>query len=349
MLSRVASHLYWLSRYLERAENMARILDVGQSLALLSGRPGDERSVIEPLIITDTLDAFRATRAAATPENVARFLAWDAGHPSSIANCLEACRENARAVRGSITSEMWESINDTWLQLQSKRRAGGQTVDAQFFDWVKERSHLFRGITFATIRRDQPYHFIRLGTHIERADNTARILSVKQAAGSGAQADVVPPAVDSGPLGVAAAFDPGAVLAAQMPDAQAAAESQAQDDIATYYSLSAVLRSVSAFEAYRDTYRDAVDARRVAELLIFNPQLPRSLRFCLDEIESLLRQLPPESGRPAMRLAATLQARLAYGDLAEVYAYGLYNFLERFLRDNVRLGEAVRAAYLELK
>ena len=148
---------------------------------------------------------------------------------------------------------------------------------------------------------------------------------------------------------MAAAFDPGAVLAAQMPDAQAAAESQAQDDIATYYSLSAVLRSVSAFEAYRDTYRDAVDARRVAELLIFNPQLPRSLRFCLDEIESLLRQLPPESGRPAMRLAATLQARLAYGDLAEVYAYGLYNFLERFLRDNVRLGEAVRAAYLELK
>ncbi|MGD9942782.1 MAG: alpha-E domain-containing protein [Burkholderiaceae bacterium] len=311
MLSRVASHLYWLSRYLERAENMARILDVGQSLALLSGRPGDERSVMEPLIITDTLEAFRATGQPATPDHVARFLAWDRALPSSIANCLEASRENARAVRGSITSEMWENINDTWLQLQAKRRAGSQYVDAQLFDWVKERSHLFRGITFATIRRDQPYHFIRLGTYIERADNTARILSVKQAT----EADV----------------------------------SQPRDDISEYYSLAAVLRSVSAFEAYRDTYRDAVDARRVAELLIFSPQLPRSLRFCLDEIEGLLRQLPPESGRPPLRLAATLRARLAYGDLAEVHAYGLYNFLERFLRDNVRLGEAVRAAYLELK
>ena len=310
MLSRVASHLYWLSRYLERAENMARILDVGQSLALLSGRSDDEASAIEPLVITETLEAFRATGKPVTPENVARFLAWDPSHPSSIANCLESSRENARAVRGAITSEMWENINDTWLQLQTRRRSGREPIETEFFDWVKERSHLFRGVTFATIRRDQPYNFIRLATFLERADNTARILSVKQARN---------PAGEGG------------------------------DSVTDYYSLSAVLRSVSSLEAYRDTYRDAIDARRVAELLIFSPRLPRALRFCFDEIEQVLAQLPQEAGRGARRLSAIIHAGLAYGDLDDVHRVGLHGFLDGFLRDATGLGDAVHAGYLEMK
>lgn len=309
MLSRVASHLYWLSRYLERAENMARILDVGASLALLSGE-GDALAAIEPLVITDTLDAFDATGLPRTPENVARFLAWSPAHPSTIVNCLEASRENARAVRGSITSEMWENINDTWLQLAAKRRSGTGPTDAAFFDWVKERSHLFRGVSFATIRRDQPYRFIRLGTFIERADNTARILSVKQARRS--------------------------------PESDG-------DGLTDYYRLSAVLRSVSSLEAYRDTYRDAIDARRVAELLIFDPTLPRSLRFCFDEVVRILAELPQGPARSARRLAAHMLALLQHGELEDVYGVGLDAFLERFLRNNVRLGEAVHAAYMETK
>jgi uncharacterized alpha-E superfamily protein len=312
MLSRVASHLYWMSRYLERAENMARILDVGQSLALLSGKGGDD--VIEPLVITNTRDAFEASGLPVSPEGVARFLAWDPHHPSSIANCLEASRESARAVRGAITSEMWETINDTWLQLQGKRRAGGQPVDTPFFEWVKERSHLFNGVTSATIRRDQPHLFILLGAYIERADNTARILSVKQGEAEGRVSDA-----------------------------------ETDSDYSDYYRLTSVLRSVSAFEAYRDTYQDAVDARRVAELLVFDPRLPRSLRFCFDRIDGILRDLPQQAGRPARRLAATIHARLAYGDVSEVLALGLDEFLEMFLRDNVQLGEAVHAAYLEMK
>jgi uncharacterized alpha-E superfamily protein len=309
MLSRVASHLYWLSRYLERAENMARILDVGASLALLSGA-GDERAASEPLIITDTLESFGATGMLLTPEHVARYLAWSPDNPSSIVNCLEASRENARAVRGSITSEMWENINDTWLQLSVKRQGGVLPVDAAFFDWVKERSHLFRGITFATIRRDQPYQFIRLGTFLERADNTARILSVKQAR----------QATESG-----------------------------GDGLTDYYRLSAVLRSVSSLEAYRDTYRDAIDARRVAELLIFDPSLPRSLRFCFDEVVRNLGELPHAPARTARRLAAHMLALLEHGELEDVYGVGLDAFLERFLKNNIRLGEAVQAAYMEMK
>jgi len=307
MLSRVASNLYWMSRYLERAENMARILDVGASLALLSGRD-DDRSAIEPLVITETLKPFAETGAPRTPESVTRFLAWDADHPSSIVNCLQACRENARSVRGSITSEMWENINDTWLQMSSKRRA--QPIDAAFFEWVKERSHLFRGITHATIRRDQPYLFIRLGTFLERADNTARILSVKQAR--------------------------------QQHDAGA-------DDLNDHYRLSAVLRSVSALEAYRDTYRDAIDADRVASLLIFDPTLPRSLRFCFDEVVRNLDGLPQAPARAARRLAAHMLALLQHGELVDIEGVGLDAFLERFLRNNVRLGDAVHAAYMEMK
>jgi uncharacterized alpha-E superfamily protein len=276
---------------------------------MLSGRPGDDGSAIEPLVITDTLEAFRAAGREASAENVARFLAWDPHHPSSIVNCLEATRENARAVRGSITSEMWESINDTWLQLQQKHRSGGAPIDATFFEWVKERSHLFRGVTLGTIRRNQPHDFIRLGTFIERADNTARILSVKQGSGG----------------------------------------AQASDSVSGYYSLSAVLRSVSAFEAYRDTYRDAVDARRVAELLIFDSRLPRSLRFCFDEIQRILPQLPQEAGRVARRLSAVIHAGLAHGELDDVYGEGLDQFLERFLLELRGLGDAVHAAYLEMK
>jgi uncharacterized alpha-E superfamily protein len=318
MLSRVASHLYWMSRYLERAENMARILDVGQSLALLSGSgPGsgsgsDKGSVddatAEPLVITDTVEQFEATGMALNSENITRFLAWDSELQSSIANCIEACRENVRAVRGSVTSEMWENINDTWLQLQQKRRSGDLPIDSGFFDWVKERSHLFRGISFATIRRDQPYRFIRLGTFIERGDNTARILSVKQISGVAAR-----------------------------------------DDIGAYYRLSAVLRSVSALEAYRDRYRDSIEDHRVAELLIFDNTLPRSLRFCHDEISTILEQLPEVPAKLTRRLADSLHSRLKYGDVAEVFSDGLSEFLETFLEDNVRLGDAIHSSYFELK
>jgi uncharacterized alpha-E superfamily protein len=284
---------------------MARILDVGHSLALLSGA-SDDSAATELLVITDTLDAFRATGRPVNAENVARFLAWDPALPSSIINSLESSRENTRAVRGSVTSEMWETMNDTWLQLQARRRSGREPVDSEFFDWVKERSHLFRGVTFATIRRDQPYQFIRLGTFVERADNTARILSVKQG---------------------------GSDL----------------DDDDDYYRLSAVLRSVSSLEAYRDTYRDLIEPRRVAELLIFNPQLPRSLRSCFDEIERILAALPQEAGRQARRQAAVIRAGLAHGDLDEVLGQGLRVFLDQFLRDNNTLGSALHAAYMEMR
>jgi uncharacterized alpha-E superfamily protein len=312
MLSRVAAHLYWMSRYLERAENMARILDVTQSLAMLD-RSADSGGAMTPIVITEAQAEFAATNLPATYENVVAFLAWDRQHPSSIRNCIESTRENARAVRGSITSEMWENINDTWIAFQEKSRSINPLMTGnEFFEWVKERSHLFRGITFATARRDQPYHFVRLGTFIERADNTARILNVK--------------------------------YADEAPDSFEETEVDKETD---YYRLSAVLRSVSALEAYRDTYRDVIDARRVAEIMIFDPKLPRSLRYCMDEATNVIDELPRASSRVTRRIVSEINAKLRYGTIDEVLDYGLKRYLADFLLDMVKLGNSVNAAYME--
>ena len=313
MLSRVASHLYWMSRYLERAENMARILDVTQSLAMLD-RSADSGGAMTPIVITEAQAEFAATNLPATYENVVAFLAWDRQHPSSIRNCIESTRENARAVRGSITSEMWENINDTWIAFQEKSRSVNPLMTGnEFFEWVKERSHLFRGITFATARRDQPYHFVRLGTFIERADNTARILNVK--------------------------------YADEAPDNFEEKEVDKETD---YYRLSAVLRSVSALEAYRDTYPDVIDARRVAEIMIFDPKLPRSLRYCMDEATTVIDELPRASSRVTRRIVSEINAKLRYGTIDEVLGYGLKRYLADFLLDMVKLGSSVNTAYMEM-
>ncbi len=311
MLSRVASHLYWMSRYLERAENMARILDVTQSLAMLDPS-ADSGGAMTPIVITETAEEFAATGLPATYANVVAFLAWDRFHPSSIRNCIESTRENARAVRGSITSEMWENINDTWIAFQETARNTDPLMTGNdFFEWVKERSHLFRGVTFATALRDQPYHFTRLGTFLERADNTARILNVK--------------------------------YAQEAPDDF----QERSDDQADYYRLSAVLRSVSALEAYRDTYRDTIEPRRVAEIMIFDAKLPRSLRFCMDETTHVLDLLPKDSGRIPRRIASEINARLRYGTVDEVLSYGLKRYIADFLHDMMRLGEAVNTSFMD--
>ena len=292
---------------------MARILDVTQSLAMLD-RSADSGGAMTPIVITEAQKEFAETKLPATYADVIAFLAWDINHPSSIRNCIEATRENARAVRGSITSEMWENINDTWIAFQEKsKNIDPMMTGNEFFEWVKERSHLFRGVTFATARRDQPYHFTRLGTFIERADNTARILNVK--------------------------------YAEEAPDTFDEKEVDKETD---YYRLSAVLRSVSALEAYRDTYRDVIDARRVAEIMIFDAKLPRSLRYCMDETTLVLDELPTGSGRIARRIASEINAKLRYGTIDEVLEYGLKRYLADFLQDMVKLGTAVNAAYMEL-
>lgn len=308
MLSRIADHVYWMSRYLERAENTVRLLDVTQTVALTSGSTvADDLAAL--LDIYSLQEAYAARYSELELAKVLQFFTMDEENPGSIYNCLRMARDNAHAGRGKITAEMWECINSTWLELRVRRSRDFSVWNANpFFDWVKERSHLFRGATYGTIMRTDAYQFIRLGTFLERSDNTARILSVKF-------------------RGVENYEQPVSIV--------------------DLYHWTSLLRSVSAFEAYQEMYRGEVTPANVAEMLIFRPDFPRSLRWCLDSIASILVKIRGEAGLTAKRQAAELFARLNYGHMDDVLGVGLTAYLEGFMDDIALLGESIRKGYLE--
>jgi len=309
MLSRVADRIYWLSRQMERAENMARILGVTSNLVLFGGKDRQEQNLLAPLSITDTEDAFFAAHDKLTLPALIAFLALDETNPSSIYSCLKWARENGHAVRWQLTSEMWETLNSTWIEIrgmQPSRITGAGAT--QFFDWVKDRSHLFRGVTYGTIVRGEAFNFSRLGTHLERADNTARILDVKY--------HVLLPSV----------ADVGGAL--------------------DYYQWTALLRSVSSFETYRQLYHDQIFPIKVAELLILERRMPRSLAACFDLIKDSLDRIQGEHDRAAKRLAYELHARLTHADIEEIFQSGLHEYLTGCLADFSELGNRIQRAYL---
>lgn len=309
MLSRTASNLYWMSRYVERAENTARILDVAYRMSLLTKDPHlQDQEWFAPLNITGTLFPFSGRHDVVNSRQVLHFMALDPDNPASIYNCALQARENARAVRGSITSEMWEVINATWLEMKNmdEDRMHARGI-SNFFDWVKERSHLFRGVTFGTIRRDEAFHFHRMGTYVERADNTARILDVKY--------HVLLPSVSD----VGGAVD--------------------------YYQWSAVLRSVSAFEAYRKVYRDVITPLRIAELLILREDLPRSLHFCMRDVYNILNLVRNSQSGEASRQAGEIYSHLQFGRVGDIFNQGLHEYLTSFLHSTARLGEEINRSF----
>jgi uncharacterized alpha-E superfamily protein len=309
MLSRVADRIFWMSRQMERAENTARILAVTSDLVLFGAKEGREQSLLAPLTITHTDVGFFEHHDALTLGALIDFLALDERNPSSIRSCLQAARENAHSVRWQITSEMWETLNATWIDVRGLRRGKLESGDAtQFFDWVKERSHLFRGVTYGTIVRGEPFHFSRLGTFLERADNTARILDVKY--------HVILPSLED----VGGALD--------------------------YYQWAALLRSVSAFETYRTLYRDQILPVKVAELLLLERRMPRSLAACFDQIIEALDQLRGCADHAPKRLAGEVHARLTHADVVEIFQSGLHEYLKGCLADLTELGTRIQRAYL---
>ena len=192
MLSRTASDLYWMSRYLERAENLARMLDVSYSLSLMpqDGRGDGLDELAMPLLITGTLEDYLERHGELHAERLLHFFALDAANPASIYSCLGSARASAHAVRGRITADMWENINATWLEIRGIADQGLSRYGmSRFCEWIKERSHLFRGASYGTIMRNDAFRFIRLGTFIERADNTLRLLDARyEMAGDQAEA-----------------------------------------------------------------------------------------------------------------------------------------------------------------
>ncbi len=315
MLSRTASDLYWMSRYLERDENLARMLDVSYSLSLMpqDGRGNGLDELAMPLLITGTLDDYLERHGEMHAERMLHFFALDADNPASIYCCLQAARTNAHAVRGRITADMWENINATWLEMRGIAAQGlGRYGISRFCEWVKERSHLFRGATFGTIMRGEASRFIRLGTFLERADNTLRLLDARYEM-LGEEADAVS---DTSARG--------------------------------YYQWSALLRALSSFEAFTEIYRGSPRTRKIAELLLLRPDVPRSLRSCMEELNLMLSGLPGENGRPAQRMAAELDARLRYTSIDEVLDEGLHVWLTDFILLVRQLGSSIHTSYLEV-
>ncbi len=312
MLSSAADNLFWLSRYVERADYLARILETTSRLAVLpAAYSGDGNEWTSALATAGCLNAFLAIYEKPTAETVTEFLAVSEKNPASIRRCLETARFNARAVRTALTQEMWETINGAWLDLQKMNPRdinGGQ--GSRFTEWVKDVALRIDGTGYRTMLRNDAYWFSRLGFFIERADNTARILDVKY--------HILLPENSS----VGGGLD--------------------------YSQWAAILRSVNALTAYRWVYRQDLRPWLIADLLILNEELPRSLAACYKNIVECLDNLAGAYGRQgkAQRHARTIYTALENSVIDQVIQAGLHEFLTGFIADNTRVGAAIVEQYL---
>ena len=316
MLSRTADHLFWMARYMERAENTARMLDVNYQTALLpQSADMAEQGWRGLLSISELTGSYSKTHAEVSARSVMDFMVSDASNASSIVACLHAARENARAVRGALTTEVWETQNQTWLEFN--RMLAGDAFErdpSSFFEWVKFRSHLSRGVTVGTMLQDEALHFLRIGTFLERADNTARLLDVKFQALAGGDY-----------------FGPGTAKEGLEVD---------------FYHWSAILRSVSGFEIYRKVYRNVIRPEKVAELLILRPDMPRSLAACMNDVVQNLEMVANEQSSETLRRAGRLRSDLQYGRIDEILATGLHAYLTAFLDRVNDLGVGISRDFL---
>jgi uncharacterized alpha-E superfamily protein len=310
MLSRTADHLYWMARYMERAENIARMLDVNHRMSMMpQSSVQQEQAWAATLRIMGLEGAFRDTHAKIMPDDVLEFMIFDDSNLSSIRNCLKSARENAHAVRGTLTAELWETTNETWLKMRDFTREEFMDVGAgDFFEWVKYRSHLSRGVTIGTMLQDEALRFIRIGTFLERADNTARILDAKY--------QILLPAGE---------------VAGGATD---------------YHQWSTLLRSVAAFEVYRKVYRDLITPERVAELLLLRVDMPRSLARCMKEVHANLQRVRNAHSAETERLAGELDAQLRFARIDDIVRGGLHGYTMRLLDRVYTLGQRIADDFL---
>jgi uncharacterized alpha-E superfamily protein len=307
MLSRTADHLYWMSRYLERAENLARMLDAQYRLSLVPRPPDAVLQGWQATLTSLGMDRlFLERHECVSPRAAFDFLAFDRHHPGSILACLKAARENGRAVRGTITSELWETLNTTYLESHTFAASLPESGRSDFVEWVKYRAHLTRGVIYGTLLRDEAMCFTRIGTFIERADNTSRVLEARWR-------------------------DPGGRGERLLADAS---------------EWAVLLRAMSAFETYRRVCRDAVTPKRVTEMLLMRDDMPQSVHRCLDELNANLVAVAHEDSAETLRQVGALHAQFHYGLFEEICAGGIPAFLDRFqgkLRD---LGQRISNDFL---
>jgi uncharacterized alpha-E superfamily protein len=313
MLSRVADSIYWLNRYIERAENVARFVDVNLNLSLDS--PIGVVQQWKPLILTTgDLPLFQERYGEATAENVIRFLAFDAAYTNSILSCMRFARENARSVREIISSEMWEQVNSFYLMVQEAAQKPPMSQMSQFLTEVKTASHLFAGVMDATMTHNEGWHFGQIGRLLERADKTARILDVKYFILLPSPGDV------------------GTTL----------------DQL----QWMALLKSASAYEMYRKR-QHRISPTEVAKFLILAPDFPRSIRFCLLQVERSLHQITGTPigawQSPVERTLGRLRSDLDYLTIEDIIHSGLHEFLDDLQKRMNTVGDKIYETFFALE
>ncbi len=314
MLSRTADNLYWLARYMERADFLARVIKASRRLASLPKAYGGAESEWEGVLLSSgSVQAFHAAGRPLNEANVIEFLAFSPENPSSIRNCIGQARANARAVRTALTVEMWEAINDGYLEMQAieQARAARSGEDlTRFLDFVKRVSLTYDGGANRTMLRNDAYWFSRVGLFIERADNTARLLDVK--------------------------------YQLLLPEKEVIGGSL------DYFQWAAILRAVSAHTAYQWVYRESLKPWLVADLLILRPEMPRSLISCYESVVRYLDRLANTHGRqgPAQSHARAVYGKLENMSVEALFQGGLHEFVGAFISDNARLGALVSDQYL---
>ncbi|HVS51090.1 MAG TPA: alpha-E domain-containing protein [Opitutaceae bacterium] len=317
MLSRVANSLYWMSRYLERADNTARLVDVNLQL-LLDHHTLDDQALAgywRPIVQSAGDESlFSSLHRQATAASVTEFLVFQIENPNSILGAITQSRENARMVRDQITSELWEELNRLYLFLGTPRaRALLRSSPVEFFQEIKAASLHVQGLVGATVPHNEGWHFMQAGKYLERADKTSRILDVRQAT---------------------------------FPERGAPAMATQTDAL----EWAAVLRSCSAWDAYKSAHGADVLPARVAEFLLLSEDFPRSVRFCVEELNRCLRSISGVAGgrfsNDAEKLAGRLVAELQFGTAEEIFDAGLHTYIDVLQTKLNAIGEALFQAYI---
>ncbi len=304
MLSRTASHLYWIGRYVERAEFTARLIEATIRLDSLSHRPAGEGAWDSALKVAGADVRFRATGVAPDPAAITRYLTLDGDNPNSIRSCLDHARSNARAVRTALSREAWEAINRAWLGLRDSGQACGGAETLVLLDQLKAEARGFEGALHRMLRNEASF-FVRLGATIERADNTARLIDVK--------------------------------YHLLLPEGEKVGGPIDRDQWTT------ILQTVSAVTAYRWLYRDGLQPRLVVALLVLRTEMPRSLAASCEEVVTLLNAIGKRTGLQgeADRMARLRQTALSRASLTAIIQGGLHEWLAAFIAENGRLDRAI--------
>jgi uncharacterized alpha-E superfamily protein len=311
MLGRTAQSMFWMSRQIERAENMTRLAEAGHRISLTpSSGEGHREDWRSTLTSAGVIDDFLEKYGDASFDKAIGFILFDDDNSSSVRSCLRNARTNARAVRTKITRDMWEALNSTWLAYEPiKPTEITPERLPELLDWVRQRTALFRGALLGTILRDDGYFFSQLGAFVERADNTARILDVKYF--------ILLPSNEM--IG---------------------------GEIDTY-QWETILRSVSAHRSYHHVFHENYRPWNVADFLILRAAMPRSLRFCYDWLQAAVEGLSALYGTrlPSGELIAETRGMLMTTDMKTIFQGGLHEFLTDFIDRNYRVTKAVATDY----